>query len=105
MFVLTTSVAPGYLGAYAERPTDPGLGRIWYFPDGTGHSPVVSAGQSTGVLGAGIRIGSEHSSGKYLVTLWLANRPLGRDEADHPPPGIVVARSLIDLEIVASEQN
>jgi hypothetical protein len=100
VFTVNAALAPGYLGAYAERLGDPLAGRIWYFPNAAGSSPVVARGEGTIVLRDGIQIGSEHSPGDYRVTAWIANRPLQRSEIDNVDTDLLVGRAVLDLKIV-----
>lgn len=78
LFSVNSAVASGYLAAYAERIGDPSSERIWYFPRTGGRAPLVSAGQATVVLPEGIRIGPEHTPGRYRVTAWITQSPPSR---------------------------
>jgi len=99
MFSVNAAVVSGYLGAYAERVGDPVPQRIWYFPDPTGGTPVVAAGPKTIVLPEGIRIGAEHTPGRYRVTAWVAERPPTRAGAGDIPGSGALARDAFEIEV------
>jgi hypothetical protein len=100
VFLVNSAVASGYLGAYAERVSDPSGNRIWYFPNRNGTSPHVDAGGGTMVLRDGVRIGAEHPPGVYRLTVWLSVRPLARTEIDGADARLLVARSTLMAEVL-----
>jgi hypothetical protein len=100
MFSVNAAVVSGYLGAYAERIGDSTRGRVWYYPTSTGHSPAVAPGEGTAVLPDGVRIGAEHPPGRYRVRLWLAERPLARNEIDAADSGRLRADRAIEVEVL-----
>jgi len=99
MFSVNAAVVSGYLGAYAERVGDPVPQRILYFPDPTGGTPVVAAGPTTIVLPEGIRIGAEHTPGRYRVTAWVTERPPTRAGAGYIPGSGALARDAFEIEV------
>jgi hypothetical protein len=100
MFTVDGATAAGFLGAYAQRTDDPTQTRLWYFPDASGRAPAVASGAGMIVVPEGIKIGQEHRPGTYRVNAWIANRPLTRSEVDHAPKGVIIARSMLTIEIV-----
>jgi hypothetical protein len=100
MFSVNSAVTSGVLGAYAERIDDPRHQRIWYFPGASGSAPVVTPGAGTVVVPEGVQIGPEHSPGRYRVTVWLADRPLGAADIDRADPAAIHARTVLDIEVV-----
>jgi hypothetical protein len=101
VFTVNAAIAPGYLGAYAERLGDPSGERIWYFPNSAGSSPVIPRGEGTVVVLDGIQIGNEHSPGDYRVTAWIATRPIQRSEIGNlEAADVFVSRSILDVKIV-----
>jgi hypothetical protein len=99
MFTVNSAQVSGTLGAYAEPVGGPPGQRIWYFPTAGGTAPVVLPGRGTTVVPEGIEIGAEHRLGRYRVTVWIADRPLGRADIDRDARG-VRGHAVFDLEVV-----
>ena len=76
LLVLNVVGARGFVSAWAE-PVGGGE-RIWYFSADT-HCPWVDglAGDSAAANRA-VKIGPEHSPGRYLVEIRVTSRPMGR---------------------------
>jgi hypothetical protein len=100
MFTVNAAVVSGHFGGYATPVGMPSSARIWYFPNASGEAPFVSSGTGTVVLPNGIRIGPEHQSGRYQVTVWLSSRPLSRKEVDQASPDVFLSRESLEIEVV-----
>ena len=85
------------LAAWAEP--EGGGERIWYFPAADVATVVVTPATSMQTLRRGVRLGSEHAPGRYLVHLVLARRPLTRGQALAPSSGDVLATAIVPLEV------
>lgn len=69
-----------YLSAHAQRIGTPAQSRIWYFPSPDGQFLQVGGGALTReVASEGIRIGPEHTPGRYRIEVWLSARPITRE--------------------------
>ena len=97
MFHVGGATSGGMLMAWAD-PMNGGE-RIWYFPTGDGDTAPVAPAAAIQTLRRGVRIGSEHAPGKYLVHLVLARRPLSRSEALAAPAGDLLASSTVTIDV------
>ena len=69
--------------------------------DPAGGTPVVAAGPRTIVLPEGIRIGAEHTPGRYRVTAWVTERPSTRAGAgDMIRDNTVRAHDSFEIEVL-----
>jgi hypothetical protein len=100
LFTVNAALGSGHFGAYATPLDVPDGERIWYFPDASGKAPIVGPGAGTVVLPSGIRIGSEHASGRYRVTAWLSRQPLSREELDQAPPNVFLSRESLEMQVM-----
>jgi hypothetical protein len=99
VFTVNSAVGSGYLGAYAEKEGAPPHERIWYFPDQDSPGPLVPPGSGTVAVAEGVRIGPEHVSGRYVVTLWLSAEPLRQAHVDQQTLDGLAVRSTVTIEI------
>ena len=83
MFSINTSVASGYLAAFAQRGAGARGERIWYFPTAGGDAPRLTPGQGTRVVPQGVRLGAPHTPGRYTITVWLSDTAPSREDVDH----------------------
>jgi hypothetical protein len=100
MFSVNTAVASGHLGAYAERLGAGKQDRIGYFPTAGGSTPRVARTGGTVVLPEGVRIGPEHTPGRYRVHVWVSRRPLSGPELENVEPGLSLARSSLEIAVI-----
>lgn len=98
-FSVNSAVVSGYLEAYADRQGTPIADRIWYFPTDGGGTPFVAPGQGTIVAPEGVRIGPEHTAGRYRVTVWITARPLERSALPAADPSVIRGKASFELTI------
>lgn len=99
LFQLDGASPAGFFAAYASPVSSP-ESRVWYFPEANGAWPSIAADVDRQTLPRGIRLGSEHSPGRYVVHVLVARRPLDKEAAIDPKNPDVLSRSSLDLEIL-----
>jgi len=89
LVVLSADGVRGFLSAWAE-PAGGGE-RIWYF-SAEGSSPFLDNTSASSAAGTrAVKIGPEHSVGKYVVQARVTARPMARDELLHLPASAALA--------------
>lgn len=99
VFRLDEQASAGYLAAYATTDREGGE-PIWYFPEADGSTPEILPRAGAQVVPRGIRLGPEHRSGRYVVRVIVARRPLTRAAALDVGNADVLLRSSRVIEVV-----
>lgn len=104
IFTVNSALASGYLAAYAVRVGAAEPERIWYFPATDEAGPKIAPGSGTIVLPQGVRVGPEHTVGRYAVTLRLSKTPLARAAVERADRSDFVVHSLVSIEVLPGGQ-
>jgi hypothetical protein len=87
----------GFVTAFAD-PVSPGE-RIWYLVDEPLPARAPGAGAGLRAVPRAAIVGEEHAPGRYLVTVLLTRRPVGRVEPSQAAPADVVTQAKLDLVV------
>jgi hypothetical protein len=102
LFGMANMSSRAYLEAYAEHQ---GTGeRVWYFSPET-ETPLLPPAAGPQAATRGIRVGSEHTPGNYVVRVFLLQEPLPRAALLSGHPSGVLRDARLPLVVVARKRS